>query len=125
MNVRFALILSALLAVVVASVTSVAGVSYIASEQITVAATAIGFTTSKITPNGGPGQAQAVTAICRLETAEIRYTNDGTTTPTSSVGTLLEIGDVLTVQGHDVLVNFKAIRTGGSSGQLDCTYSSP
>jgi hypothetical protein len=41
---------------------------------------------------------------------------------TSSVGTLLEVGDVLPIVGHDVLVNFSAIRTTGTSGQLDCTY---
>lgn len=98
-----------------------AAVSYIAFEQVTVANTAIGFTAGKINP---AGQNQATLAVCRLETAEIRYTLDGTT-PTSSVGTLMEIGDMLAVQGNDVLRKFSAIRTGGSSGQLDCTYSAP
>lgn len=102
------------------AVTLAAQQSYVAFEQITVAATAIGFTTTKITPAGRP---QATVALCRVETAEIRYTVDGTT-PTTTVGTLLEIGDTLTVNGHDVLVSFRAIRTGGTSGQLDCTYSS-
>jgi hypothetical protein len=36
-------------------------------------------------------------ATCRLETAEIRYQVDGTA-PTTTVGTLLEVGDVLTAQ---------------------------
>ena len=30
---------------------------------------------------------------------------------------------MLTLTGHDIMVKFRAIRTGGSSGQLDCTYS--
>lgn len=99
---------------------SLSAVTYIAFEQITVAGTAIGFTTTKITP---AGQVQATVASCRLRTAEISYTIDGTT-PTSTVGTLMEVNDILTITGHDSLVRFLAIRTAGS-GQLDCTYSSP
>ena len=94
--------------------------SYLAFEQITVGATAIGFTTTIITPVGQP---QATAASCRLRTAEVSYTIDGTT-PTATVGTLLAVSDILTLDGHDVLVNFRAIRT-GSSGQLDCTVSRP
>lgn len=93
--------------------------AYLAFEQVTVANTSIGFTGSKITPTGLP---MATSASCRLETAEIRYTIDGTV-PTTTVGTLLEIGDVLTLNGHDVLAQFRAIRTGSTSGVLDCTYS--
>lgn len=95
-------------------------VSYIAFEQITVAGTAIGFTTAKIRPSGLP---QATQATCRVRTAELSVTWDGTT-PTASVGMLLEIGDTLVLTGNDVLGLFKAIRT-GSSGQLDCTYTAP
>lgn len=87
-------------------------------EQITVANTAIGFTAAKIDPVGGP---QMNVASCRLETAEVRFSYDGTT-PTSSVGTLLEIGDVFYIAGHDQLLQFRAIRTGASSGQLDCHF---
>jgi hypothetical protein len=98
-------------------------VSYITFEQITVTNTAIGFTTAKITPNPAGG-VQPNIAVCRLRTAEISYTIDGTT-PTSSVGMLLEVGDVLTVVGHDNMARFLAIRTTASSGQLDCTYTAP
>jgi hypothetical protein len=93
--------------------------AYLAFEQITVAGTAIGFTAATV--NGS--DAQATVAMCRLRTAEISYRFDGGT-PTSSVGTLLEVGDTLTLTGHDVLLKFLAIRTTGTSGQLDCTYSS-
>jgi hypothetical protein len=97
-------------------------VSYIAFEQVTVAAVSIGFTSTKVEPDGSGAGRQADTAVCRLETAEIRYTIDGTT-PTSSVGTLLEIGDVLTITGHDSIMRFRAIRTGAVSGVANCTYS--
>ncbi len=92
--------------------------SYGAFEQITVAGTAIGFTASAITPTtGGP---QATVAVCYLETNEVRYTVDGTT-PTSTVGTIWSVGTTMTFVSHNVLMQFRAIRT-GSSGQLDCTY---
>lgn len=102
---------------------SAQGANYLAFEQLTVDNTSGGksFTAAKITPSG---QMMATTATCRLETAEIRYTID-TTAPTSSVGTLLEPGDTLVLSGHDVLLNFRAIRTGATSGTLDCTYSNP
>jgi hypothetical protein len=95
-------------------------VSYVAFEQITVAGTAIGFTAARITP---AGLNQATVAICRVRTAQISFTYDGTV-PTSTVGTLLEVGDTLRLDGHDTLVRFLAIRT-GASGQLDCTFTAP
>lgn len=87
-------------------------------EQLTVANSSVGFTAAKIS-----GSPQAFQATCRLETAEIRYTFDGTTTPTSSVGTLWEPGETLQFTGHDILVAFRAIRTGATSGVLDCHYA--
>lgn len=115
--------LTLIVAVLALFVVGAQAVSYIAFEQITVDNTAGGksFTTAKITPSGLP---MATQAVCRLETAEIRYTVDGTA-PTTAVGTLLEPGDVLTVSGHDLLVVFRAIRTGSTSGTLSCTYSAP
>jgi hypothetical protein len=59
----------------------------------------------------------------RLETAQIRYTVDGVTAPTTTVGTLLEIGESLLLWGTQDIQNFKAIRTGGSSGVLDVHYA--
>ena len=88
-------------------------------EQLTVDATSGGvkFTVAKVTSSAS----LASWASCRLETAEIRYTHDGTT-PTASVGTLLEIGDTLRLNTREDVLNFKAIRTGSSSGVLDCTF---
>lgn len=98
-------------------------VRFMTFEQLTVN-TAVGFTSGKIAPNGATNDPQATLAACRLETAEIRWTIDGTT-PTSSVGTLLEPGDWLTVTGFDSISRFRAIKTGATNGQLDCTYSAP
>lgn len=95
---------------------------YYGYEQITVANTAIGFTATKI--QAGGGHPQATRALCRLETAEIRYRTDGGT-PTSSVGILLEPGDVLDIAGDPAqIAQFLAIRTGSTSGSLSCTYTS-
>jgi hypothetical protein len=100
-----------------------ASVSYVAFEQITVAGTAIGFTAASITPAGRP-ESNAQLASCRLRTAQISFTYDGTT-PTATVGELLEVGDRIEVRGHDLLRLFRGIRTTGTSGQLDCHYLAP
>ena len=98
------------------------GVSYIVFEQITVANTAIGFTSTKVEPDGSGGGRQATTASCRVRTAEISFTYDNTA-PTTTVGQLAEIGDQIVVSGHDNVMRFRAIRTGSTSGQLDCVYT--
>lgn len=110
-------------ALVLACSASLGAWTYIGFEQITVAGTAIGFTAAKIDGTGG-AHPQATMAVCRNETAQIRYTTDGTT-PTSTVGTQLEIGDWLGLTGYDQLSNFRAIRTGSTSGKLNCTYYTP
>lgn len=100
---------------------SLNAVSYIGWEQITVDNTAggKGFTAAKITP---PGRDMATQAVCRNQDAQIRYTIDQTA-PTTTVGTQLEAGDILTINGHDLMVNFRAIRTGSTSGVLNCNYT--
>ena len=99
---------------------TVHAVSYTKLEQITVAASSIGFTVANINQTTGAHPA-ATSATCRLEAAQIRYTLD-TTVPTTTVGVLLEIGDVLTLNGNDTLNTFRAIRTGGTSGMLSCHF---
>jgi hypothetical protein len=94
--------------------------AYRAFEQITVAGSAIGFTAATV--SAGAGHPQALFAVCRVETAPIRYRFDGGT-QTSTVGTFANPGDVIPMQGADALQNFLAIRVTSTSGQLDCTYS--
>lgn len=111
------LILSLLLAALLVS--GLQAYDWFDFEQITVAASSIGFTSTKIAPSG---RQQATIAICRLETAQIRFTIN-TTVPTTTVGTLWESGEERHFNGYDVLFNFRAIRTGATSGSLACTYA--
>lgn len=82
-------------------------------ESITVGATAIGTTAATV--------GRATWGICRCETAEIRYTMDGATTPTDAIGVLLEPFEWVVLNNPDQLRNFRAIRT-GASGALKCHY---
>lgn len=102
-------------------VTAPAWAAFYSFEQLTVAATAVPFTATKITP---ANLTPMTIAQCRLETAQIRYSYDGTT-PTSSVGILWEVGEYITFTQREDILNFKAIRTTSTSGQLDCTYKTP
>ena len=67
-----------------------------------------------IRPTGAPPQLECVG---RLETAQIRYRYDGTA-PSTTVGTLWELGEEKVITGPAYLEAFRAIRTGGSSGTL-------
>ena len=91
----------------------VAAQSISAKEIVTVAATAVGFTAGLIS-----GKSYAfVTA----ESGQMRYWVDGST-PTASEGHLLEVGANVELRGVNTVANFRAIRTGGSSGSLMCSY---
>ena len=65
---------------------------------------------------------EAKWAMCRLETAEIRYTLDGTTAPTASVGAVLEPMEWLMLESAKRIRNFRGFATGSSSGNLKCFY---
>lgn len=86
-------------------------------ESVTVAGTAIGFTTGKLAPSNSNLPSRAV---CTLETAQVRYRLEGT--PTASVGHLLEVGETLIISSLKDLKAFKAIRTGSVSGVLKVSY---
>jgi hypothetical protein len=61
-------------------------------------------------------------ASLRLETAQIRFTLDGTA-PTTSVGRIMEVNEVVVLESQEEADAFLAIRTGGTSGVLDVEYS--
>lgn len=84
-------------------------------EQVTVAGTSIGITSTITNPLGSP---QQDTCNLRLETAQIRYRMDGIA-PTSSVGMPLDVGDVLEIKTNEDAQRFRAIRTGATSGLLN------
>jgi hypothetical protein len=89
-------------------------------ETITVANTAIGGTLATFTPTSGALAGEANLALFGpLETAQVRWRDDGTA-PTSTVGHLLEVGQVLEYDGDVGSISF--IRTGGTSGALPVTY---
>lgn len=85
----------------------------IAYESITVAATAIGFTAATYD--------NAFKASITLETAQIRFRVDGTA-PTSAEGHILDVAQSLEIEGKENIANFRAIRTGGTSGVLKVSY---
>lgn len=94
------------------------------SEKITVAAVAIGFTSSLINPTctDCPGTGRASSAVCTLETAEIRVSTVLADAPTTVTGMLVPAGSSIAVYGYNDIAAFRAIRTTGTSGVLNCTY---
>jgi hypothetical protein len=59
-----------------------------------------------------------VAVIC-ASTASVRYTTDGSTTPTSSVGVQIPASTCIELTGSAVLANFKAI---SATGSLDVEF---
>ncbi len=85
-------------------------------ETITVASLAIGFTASILAASPKPKK-----VFITVESARIRYRIDGTD-PTDAIGHILDPMDTLVLEGYSQLNNFKAIRTGTTSGTLQVTY---
>lgn len=96
------------------NVTVGGGYSAFDDEVITVADSAIGLTLGTYV--------DATKAEMTLETAQIRVRKDGSD-PTASVGHLVEVGDQINLYSASDIANFKAIRTGSTSGALTVTYS--
>lgn len=88
-------------------------------ETLTIAGTAVGLTASNYAVTTGRKDVDKVTLT--LETAQIRYWVDGST-PTSALGHLMEVGETIVLENYDEVVNFRAIRTGSTSGVLSVTY---
>lgn len=84
-------------------------------ERLTVDATAGGVSLTIAAP--------VQFANLRLETAQIRFTLDGSTAPTTAIGRLLEVGEILELESVEEIEAFAAIRTTGTSGVLDIEYS--
>lgn len=82
-------------------------------ESITVADSAIGCTAGTYL--------DATRAEFTLETAQIRIRDDGTN-PASDEGHLVGVGDTIVLNSAAQIANFKAIRTGSTSGVLKVTY---
>lgn len=89
------------------------------NETITVADSAIGFTAASLAQARTKYGVEVKRIVCSLADATIRIWENGT--PTSSVGHLIDVGDVFAIDGKDVY-SFRAIRTGATSGKLSCAY---
>jgi hypothetical protein len=85
---------------------------YNSYEAITVGSTAVGFTASKITPTTGDWKNQdCQVAEFRVETDQIRYRLDGADpTSVAGSGTLVNVGDIVTIRGTNNIKRFRAIR---------------
>ena len=96
-----------------------------AFEQVTVDSTGGGFgltgTTIDTFDSTTKEHRKASEAQLSVETAQIRYTVDGTA-PTTTVGHIANDGDILVITGQQNLTKFKAIRTGATSATLTVTY---
>ena len=88
------------------------------TERITVDATVGGvrLTIANIVSTP-PAQAATLT----VETAQIRWTKDGTA-PTSTTGHIANVGSVIYLDNANDLFNWRGIRTGASSGVVQATY---
>lgn len=93
----------------------------VAFEAITVSTTAIGPTAATYSPGNGTtsNQASSNYAFFRCETANVRWRDDGTS-PTSSVGHLLNAGETLEYDGR--LDKIKFIRTGATDASVTASY---
>lgn len=107
---------------VLALVVISAGTAYAAFydfEQITVDNTAAGksLTAAKVAIS-------LVYVTCKVRTAEISFlTVDPTkTVVTASVGQLAEPGDQIVITSREEALSLRMIRTGSTSGQVDCSY---
>lgn len=84
----------------------------LASRQLTVSNAAVPL--SYIAAGIG-----AMSADCTVETAPIRYTIDGVTTPTVAIGTLVPTGGTFKLTERADVRRFRAIRATGVDALLD------
>lgn len=61
----------------------------------------------------------ATYAVVQAKGASVEYTCDGMTTPTATVGTMLQSGSAVALQGPIVLANFRAY---SAHGTIDVEY---
>lgn len=97
---------------------SVSELQSFTTERITVDATAGGV---RLTVANVLATPYAQAATITVETAQIRWTKDGTA-PTSTTGHLANVGAIIFLDNAGDLWRFRAIRTGATSGVLQATY---
>jgi hypothetical protein len=111
---RYILILAVVTALTVLPALLAAQASMSKGEVITFSTTAIGFTSTTLDlPDGR----KVTECTGRLEDAQIREYHNGST-PTSTDGMLIEVGDVITLNGTTNIRQFRGIRTGSTDGVI-------
>ena len=65
--------------------------------------------------------ANADKAIMTVENATLRYRDDGTD-PTADIGLRVFRAGTIILNSRDSIDNFKAIRTGSASSEVNCSY---
>ena len=71
---------------------------------------------------GFAGHTANIYALVTCETAQVRFTINGTA-PTVDIGHLLNPGDTLKLDSNEDITAFRAIRTGSVSGVLKATFA--
>jgi hypothetical protein len=91
-------------------------------EVVTVGATVVGLTPTKITPVTGPyARMSARAALVSAENGDLRFRIDGGQ-PSASNGHYLVSGDTLVLTGTQALQQLQSIRAGDTDGTLRVTY---
>jgi hypothetical protein len=90
-----------------------------AVEALSVAGTAVGFTSGTYEPSTGQ---PAVVALVQCQVAAVRYRTDGTD-PTAAIGKSLEIGDELAVCGKSNLDSIRFISRDGGTATLATEFA--
>ena len=85
-------------------------------ENLTIDNTSGGVQLAATTTSDALGR-QMVYCVGKLETAEIRMLDDGTA-PTTTVGQIVSVGDVVIIEGNQYIRAARFIRTGASSGTI-------
>ncbi|CAN5756238.1 hypothetical protein BH24ACT15_BH24ACT15_36400 [soil metagenome] len=99
-----------------------------AFEAVTVGATAVGLTAATVSPATSVGARQAFCTVEAASATAMRYRMDGVN-PTAAVGHWVQAGvpgtsapGVITLEGTNALLQFRAIRQAAVSVTLHCTY---
>ena len=90
-----------------------------AYEAVAISNASKGFTSATYSPaTYGP----ASRAFITVETDQIRWTCDGSTVPTSTVGHLANDGDIVIIEGINNVKNFRCIRV-NTDASIKVSYS--
>lgn len=94
----------------------------VATEEITISSTPVGFTPAKIAPTTGKYKGmQARYALLSLEDADIRFYLDGTS-PSASSGHPMPASDERIIGETQALEQFLAVKSGETDAKATVTY---